>query len=91
MLPLTDSRPPRPIMWDEQRRLLPTLPDHLASMSLFMLNTGVRSDVVVNLQWSWEVFLEELGISIFIVPKTHVKGEFEHKTDMVLVCNSVAQ
>ena len=91
MLPLTDSRPPRPIMWEEQRRLLPMLPAHLANMALFILNTGVRSDVVVNLQWDWEVFLEELGISIFIVPKTHVKGEFERKTDMVLVCNSVAQ
>lgn len=91
MLPLTDSRPPRPIMWDEQRRLLPLLPDHLAQMALFALNTGVRSDVVANLQWSWEVFLDELGVSIFIVPKTHVKGEFERKTDMVLVCNSVAQ
>jgi integrase len=91
LLPLVDSRPPRPIMWDEQRRFLPLLPSHLASMALFTLNTGVRDDVVVNLRWHWEIYLEELGTSIFVVPKTHVKGEFERKTDMVLVCNSVAQ
>lgn len=91
MLPLTDARPPRPIMWSEQRQLLPLLPDHLANMALFTLNTGVRDDVVVSLQWDWEVFLEEFGVSIFIVPKNHVKGEYESKTDMVLVCNSVAQ
>lgn len=90
MLPLTDMRPPRPLMWSEQRTLLPLLPAHLATMALFMLNTGVRDDVVVNLRWDWEISLEELGTSIFVVPKTHVKGEYEHKTDMVLVCNSVA-
>ncbi len=91
MLPLTDARPPRPIMWAEQRRLLPALPDHLANMALFMLNTGVRDDVVVSLQWDWEVYLEAFGVSIFIVPKHHVKGAYESKTDMVLVCNSIAQ
>lgn len=90
MLPLTDVRPPRPVMWSEQRTLMPLLPSHLANMALFMLNTGVRDDVVVSLRWDWEIYLEELGTSIFVVPKTHVKGEYEHKTDMVLVCNSVA-
>jgi integrase len=91
MLPLTDSRPPRPLMWAEQRALLPLLPDHLTSMALFALNCGVRDDVVVSLRWDWEVYLDEFDTSIFVIPKSHVKGEFEQKTDMVLVCNSVAQ
>ncbi len=78
-------------MWSEQRTLLPLLPDHIASMALFALNCGVRDDVVVSLRWDWEIYLDELNTSIFVVPKTHVKGEFEQKTDMVLVCNSVAQ
>jgi integrase len=91
LLPLIDQRPPRPIMWDEQRRFLPLLPDHLAEMALFDLNTGVRDDVVCNLQWSWEIPVRQLGISVFVVPAAHVKGVVGKKTDMVLVCNSVAQ
>lgn len=91
MLPLTDQRPPRPIMWDEQRRLLPILPDHLAEMALFVLNTGVRDEVACNLQWDWEVPVPQLGISVFLVPEEHVKGEAGKKTERVLVCNTVAQ
>ncbi len=91
MLPLNDQRPPRPIMWDEQRKLLPLLPDHLAEMVLFSLNCGVRDDVVCSLRWDWEVPVPQLGVSIFIVPPKHVKGEQGKKTEMVLVCNTVAQ
>lgn len=91
MLPLVDQRPPRPIMWDEQRRLLPALPDHLAEMALFVLHTGVRDEVVCNLQWEWEVPVPQLGISIFLVPEAHVKGELGRKSARVLVCNTVAQ
>lgn len=90
MLPLTDARPPKPIMWPEQRRLLPALPDHLAEMALFCLNTGARDEVICNLQWDWEVPVPQLGVSIFIVPPGSVKGEEGKKTEKVLVCNSVA-
>lgn len=45
------QREPRPISWPEQRALLPKLPDHLARMSLFVLNTGVRDDVACSLRW----------------------------------------
>lgn len=91
MMKLTDQRPPKPLMWDEQRRLLPALPDHLAEMALFDLNTGARDDVVCNLQWEWEVPVPQLGVSIFVVPAKHVKGEEGKKGDRVLVCNTVAQ
>lgn len=91
LLKLTDQRPPRPIMWDEQRRLLPALPDHLAAMVLFVLNTGCRDDVVCNLQWDWELPIPELGVSVFVVPPKHVKGEAHRKQERVLVLNSVAQ
>ena len=91
MLPLTDSRPPRPIMWDEQRRLLPCLPDHLAEMALFILNSGVRDEVVCNLQWEWEVPVPQLGVSVFVVPTGHVKGEEGKKSARIVVCNTVAQ
>lgn len=51
MLPLVGHQcEPRPITWAEQRALLPALPDHLARMALFVLNTGVRDDVVCSLR-----------------------------------------
>jgi hypothetical protein len=60
--------------WHEQKRLLPALPAHLARMALFVLNTGVRDDVVCSLQWEWEIKVPQLGISVFEVPQAHVKG-----------------
>ena len=89
MLPLLGfQREPRPITWVEQRRLLPLLPDHLAKMVLFDLNTGVRDEVVCSLRWEWEIPLPELGISVFDIPREGVKGR---KRNRVLVCNTVAQ
>jgi len=89
MLPLVGhQREPRPISWAEQRKLLPLLPDHLARMSLFTLNTGVRDDVVCSLRWEWEIPVPELGVSVFEVPREHVKGR---RRVRLVVCNSVAQ
>lgn len=89
LLPLVGhQREPRPISWTQQRQLLPQLPDHLARMALFILNTGVRDDVVCSLEWAWEIPVPELGISVFDVPRAHVKGQ---KRSRLIVCNSVAQ
>ncbi len=88
MLPLDDARKPRPISWSEQRKLLPLLPPHLQRMALFDLNTGARDDVVCNLRWEWEVYLEDFKCSVFIVPPRYVKGR---KGWRPLICNRVAQ
>ena len=89
LLPLAGhQREPRPISWAEQRRLLPKLPHHLARMSVFALNTSVRDDVVCSLRWAWEIRVPELGISVFEVPASNVKGR---KRSRLVVCNSVAQ
>lgn len=89
MLPLVGhQREPAPISWAQQRKLLPLLPDHLARMALFMLNTGVRDDVVCSLRWEWEIKVPELGVSVFDVPREHVKGR---RRSRLVVCNSVAQ
>ena len=88
MLALDDARKPRPISWMEQRKLVPLLPAHLQPMVLFNLNTGVRDDVVCNLRWEWEIFIKELGCSVFIVPPRYVKGR---KGWRPLVCNLIAQ
>ncbi len=89
LLPLIGfQREPRPITWTEQRRLLPLLPDHLARMILFDLNTGVRDEVVCGLKWEWEIPVPELGVSVFEIPRESVKGR---KRNRMLVCNTVAQ
>lgn len=89
LLPLVGhQREPRPITWGEQRTLLPKLPDHLARMALFTLNTGARDDVVCSLRWEWEIKIPEIGVSVFEVPRANVKGR---KRSRVLICNSVAQ
>jgi integrase len=87
LLPLAGhQREPRPISWPEQRRLLPKLPSHLARMALFTLHTGARDDVICSLRWDWEIRVPELGISVFEVPASNVKGR-----SRLLVCNGVAQ
>lgn len=89
MLPLVGhQREPRPITWAQQRQLLPRLPDHLARMSLFILNSGIRDDVACSLRWDWEIKIPELGCSVFEVPRAHVKGR---RRVRLVVCNSVAQ
>lgn len=87
----SDKRPPRPISWVEQERLIKALPDHMVPMVLFALNTGVRENVVCNLQWSWEAKVD-LGlsnpVSVFVVPRAHVKGR---RSERIIVCNSTVQ
>jgi len=41
-LPVTDTRAPYPLSWDEQRLLFQALPTHLARMALFKVNTRTR-------------------------------------------------
>ena len=89
MLPLIGhQREPRPITWAEQRRIMPLLPDHLSRMVLFDLNTGARNEVVCGLKWEWEIYIPELGVSVFDIPRENVKGR---KRGRVLICNTVAQ
>lgn len=86
-----DRRPPRPLSWAEQRRLISVMAPHLANMVLFALNTGVRENVICNLRWEWEAKVD-LGlsalVSVFVVPRTYVKGR---RSEKIIVCNSVAQ
>jgi integrase len=86
-LPLSDAREPRPLAWDEQRRLLSVLPEHLRRMVLFALLTGVREAVVCGLCWDWERVLPG-GRSLFEVPRTAVKGR---RSSRWLVLSAAAQ
>lgn len=88
MLDEDDGRPAMQLSWKQQREHLPNLATHLGRMSLFDLNTGLRDEPLCQLRWAWEVQLEQLGFSVFVVPRKYVKGR---KQDRVVVCNSVAQ
>lgn len=85
MLP-ESRRPPYPITWEEQDRLFPMLPPHLARMALFSISTGLRDSNVCGLQWSWEVPVPEIGRSVFVIPAEAVKTKRPH----VVILNDAA-
>jgi integrase len=74
LMPNHHKRPPYPLSWDEQTKLFRELPDYLAEMALFAVNTGCRDGEICNMLWDWEVAVPELNTSVFIVPGWRVKN-----------------
>ncbi|MCP4235634.1 MAG: tyrosine-type recombinase/integrase [Aestuariibacter sp.] len=91
MLPVTDARKPYPLSWEEQRKLFGGLPEHLALMCLFKVNTGCRKQEVCQLRWDWEVRVPELDTTVFIVPGELVKNREERLIVLNRVANSVVE
>ncbi|MAY39123.1 tyrosine-type recombinase/integrase [Spongiibacter sp.] len=87
MLPSHDSRSPYPLDWEEQRMLLHKLPDHLAAMTLFKVNSGTREQEVCRLRWDWEIAVPELNTSVFLIPGDYVKN----REDRLVVLNRIAR
>ena len=87
LLPDTNKRQPYPMNWDEQKALFSALPQHLAEMALFTVNTGCRDAEVCNLRWDWEVKVPELETFVFIVPGSFVKNGDER----LVVLNTIAK
>ena len=87
LLPNHDRRGPYPLRWDEPTRLFAELPQHLAAMAVFAVNTGCRDAETCSLRWDWEVEVPELGTSVFIVPGDKVKNGDER----LVVLNSIAR
>jgi integrase len=73
-------RLPHPITWEEQDAIFRCLPDHLARMALFAVNTGLRDANLCGLQWSWEVPIPELARSVFVIPAEEFKSRRPHVT-----------
>jgi integrase len=90
-----DDAKPHPLSWEEQRRFFQRLPDHLAEMALFAVNTGARESLVCGLRWEWEVRIPELGTSVFVVPGKWVEsGEVrrtKNGTDCLIPLNATAR
>ncbi len=87
LLPNVTKQPPYPMSWDEQARLFRELPDYLAEMALFAVNTGCRDQEVCRLQWAWEVKVPALATMVFIVPGARVKNG----DDRLVVLNRIAR
>jgi integrase len=86
LFPVIDARPPYPLSTDEQALLFREVPEHLARMALFKVNSGCREQEVCGLKWEYEVAVPELSTSVFIVPASHVKNGEER----LVVLNQVA-
>lgn len=87
LIPVKDGRAPYPLARDEQAMLLQELPDHLARMALFKVNTGCRDREVCSLKWDDEVKVPELSTSVFIIPGDRVKNA----QDRLVVLNRIAR
>ena len=86
LLTENDRRAPYPLNWEEQLRLFNELPQHLAKMALFKVNTGCREQEVCKLRWDWEVEVPELETSVFMIPAGMVKNREER----LVVLNRIA-
>jgi integrase len=91
LIPDTQKRQPYPLSWDEQVALFRELPDHLADMALFTVNTGCRDQEVCNLRWEWEVKVPELVTSVFIIPRHHVKNGDERLVVLNRIARSIVE
>lgn len=87
LFPVRDGRVAYPLSREEQAVFFPVLPNYLARMGLFKVNTGTREEEVCGLKWDYEVKVPELGTSVFIVPGDKVKNE----EDRLIVLNRVAR
>lgn len=95
MLHTHDARRPYPLSWEEQTALLQELPDHLAKMALFNVNTGTREQEVCHLRWNWEIEVPELDTCVFLIPedfggRTKNSG-VKNGEDRLVVLNDVAR
>ena len=82
-----DRAKPYPLSWDEEQRLLGALPEHLAHMTAFGLQTGARESVIAGLRWEWLRQIDEIGRRVFIVPGEHTKNG----TDCLIPLNHRAE
>jgi integrase len=91
LLPVKDARSPYPLTQEEQGGLFQELPDHLARMALFEVNTGCREQEVCGLRWDYEVKVPALDTSVFLIPKEQVKNGEERLVVLNRVAKSVVE
>lgn len=93
---LSDAAKPYPLDWDEQEKLFKALPDHLARMALYAVNTGCREAEICGLLWEWEwrTTIKDLQGRVFILPgdvELTDRSSVKSRRDRVVVLNDVAK
>ena len=78
-----DARPAYPINEMQQDLLMKHLNEELRMMTLWLVNTGLRSNELLNLRWSWTRDIPELDAFVFDVPGHYTKN----KNDRVVMLN----
>jgi integrase len=91
LFPVKDARSPYPLTREEQALLFRELPDHVARMALFKVNTGLREQEVCGLKWEYEVKVPELETSVFVIPGGNVKNGEERLVVLNRVAKSVVE
>jgi integrase len=91
LLPDQHKRLPYPLSWEELTWLFAELPDYLAQMALFAVNTGCRDQEICSLMWDWEVAVPQLGTSVFIIPRARVKNGDERLVVLNRIAKSVVE
>lgn len=81
--------------WEEQSILIKQLSEHFKVMTLFKVNTGCREQEVCRLRWDWEIFVPEIGASVFLIPEDfggrHDRAGVKNGDDRLVVLNDVAK
>jgi integrase len=85
------ARSPYPLTREEQGLLFRELPDHVARMALFKVNTGLREQEVCGLKWEYEVKVPELDTSVFVIPGERIKNGEERLVVLNRVAKSVVE
>jgi integrase len=91
LFPVKDARSPYPLTREEQALLFRELPDHLARMALFKVNTGLREKEVCGLRWDYEVKVPELNTSVFVIPGERIKNGEERLVVLNKIAKSVVE
>ena len=76
-----------PLSWEEQDLLFAELPVLNREMATFKVNTGTREQEVCSLEWDWELQVDPLGATVFVIPGHLVKN----REDRLVVLNTEAR
>jgi len=84
-----------PLTWEQQRIFFAELPGYLHRMALFKVNTGCREQEVCRLKWEYEIDVQELNATVFLIPwnfggRRPLSG-VKNRRDRLVVLNSVAR
>jgi integrase len=71
-----DLRAPKPLSWEDQTHFFGPF-HHLATMALFIANTGLRDAEICGLRWEWEARLHGLDGTAFVLPAGKLKSRYE--------------